>query len=84
MELVGAEDVKAVIKKYNITDFSKYKKSIKDKLNEIVGGNKPKSEVSVKEKSEPEAKSKSDFSNNQKPEPKRIFKSFNNNEANAD
>lgn len=35
MKIATAEDVKAVIKKYDITDFNKYKKSIKDKLIEV-------------------------------------------------
>lgn len=82
-QLVGIEDVKAVVKKYNITDFGKYKKSIKDKLNEIVGDNKPKTESVEEKKTVVENKPKADFSDKQKSETKRIFKPFNNNEANA-
>lgn len=35
MKVVGKEDVVAVVKKYNITDFSKYKDSIKKLLTEL-------------------------------------------------
>ena len=83
MQLVSKEDVKAVVKKYNVTDFGIFKKSIKDKLTEIVGDNKPKSESVEEKKTVVENKPKADFSDKQKSETKRIFKPFNNNEANA-
>ena len=35
MNLVSKDKVKDVLDKYNINDFSKYKKSISDKLNEL-------------------------------------------------
>lgn len=41
MGLVKKYDVKKVLNKYNVTDFSKYKKSISDRLNELF----PKVEV---------------------------------------
>ena len=36
MKIIPAKDVMAVLKKYNITDTSKYKKSIKNKLDEVI------------------------------------------------
>lgn len=36
MGIIPAKDVIGVLKKYNITDVSKYKKSIRNKLNEIL------------------------------------------------
>jgi hypothetical protein len=36
MGIIPAKDVVAVLKKYNITDTSKYKKSIKNKLDEVI------------------------------------------------
>lgn len=36
MNIIPAKDVVAVLKKYNITDTSKYKKSIRTKLNEAI------------------------------------------------
>lgn len=37
MEIMDANGVKSVLKKYNITDFSKYKKSIVDVLKKVDG-----------------------------------------------
>lgn len=52
MGIVKPEDVKAVIDKYNITDFSKYKKSIRDKLieaTEALSKEEPKEETKVED-----------------------------------
>lgn len=53
MELIDANEVKKVLKKYDVTDFGKYKKSIADKLKEIAG----KKEEPVADKKEESAKS---------------------------
>jgi len=59
MELMSANEVKAIIKKYNVTDFSKFKKSIADKLKEVNGMKieepkvEPKAEVKEEKAEEP-------------------------------
>lgn len=68
MNLVKADDVKAVVKKYNITDFKKFKKSIADKLNEIYG--KKSEEVKPIPVEEPK---KEEEVTPVKEEPKKIF-----------
>ena len=55
MKLVTAERVKQILNKYNITDYTKYKQSIQDKLNELFPVKEPEIKYSpIKAKEEPQ------------------------------
>jgi len=79
MNLITADDVKKVLKKYNITDFNKYKKSIKDKLIEITSTATPEvEEVKTEEiKVETEQPKVEEVKPETKAEVKPVFKSEN-------